>query len=124
MIIISTEPIYIPYILYTNNTVIRRSSQVSDTKATDIYDYIKPAIRGFGFNFYILHVGTNYVLLEDLPEITVKTITEALNLPVQKQASGDKYKEQVQKLSNLLNGVCNENIFPDSSHNTAIQKDI
>ena len=47
----------------------------SSAKTVDMQDYIKPTKREFDPSLYLLHVGTNDLLLEDTPEVISKRIT-------------------------------------------------
>ena len=46
----------------------------SSAKTVDMQDYIQPAKRDFDPYLYLLHVGTNDLLLEDTPEAISKRI--------------------------------------------------
>ena len=47
----------------------------SSAKTVDMQDYIKPPKREFDPSLYLLHVGTNDLLLEDTLEVISKRIT-------------------------------------------------
>ena len=79
--------------------------------------YVKQAKRDFDPNLYTLHIKINDLSLEDSPEtITEQVIetaeylkTETNNVAVSTIiARGEKYREKGERLSTLLNEVCNE----------------
>ena len=97
----------------------------SSTKTVDMQDYIEPTKRDFDPSSYLLHVGTNHLLLEDTPEaISTRIITTAESrkkehneLAISKiVAHGDDLKEKGKTLNNVLIEECKRKNIPIMNH--------
>ena len=52
-----------------NRKFIIKVRTFSSVKAIDMEDNTRPTKRGFNPDLYILHIGTNDLLLDDTPEV-------------------------------------------------------
>ena len=52
-----------------NRKFIVKVRTFSSVKAIDMEDNTRPTERGFNPDLYILHIGTNDLLLDDTPEV-------------------------------------------------------
>ena len=82
-------------------TVERR--HFSFAKTIDIEDYTKPTKRDFNPDLYKLHVGTNYLSLDETPEVILTRIIDTAKPLMTENTKvifsnialrGDKYKEK------------------------------
>ena len=99
-------------------------------KTEGMQHYLKPTKRDFDPNIFILHVGTNNLSTNDLPEMIADKIVETTeSLKTQDNnvvlsaivPRGDKLNEKAEKVNKLLEKACNQNkicLIKDSNINT------
>ena len=87
----------------------------SSAETSDVEYYITPTKRDFDPGIYILHVGTNYLTLEDTPEeITEQIVNIVTSLKIENNSvvisnivpRGDSKKEKVEAVNKLLVNIC------------------
>ena len=87
----------------SNRKFIVKVRPFSSAKTIDLEDYTKPTKREFNPELYILHVGTNDLLLDDTSEVrsshiidtTKSLMREKIKIIISNNVPrGDKYKEK------------------------------
>ena len=94
-------------------------------------DYTKPTKRDFNPDLYILHVGTNDFSLDERPEVISSRIIDTAKSPMTEKTkmiisnivpTGEKYKENGEMLSKMINEACYEENIPVINHNNINQE--
>ena len=105
----------------------------SSAETIDIKGYTKPTKRDFNPDLYILHVGTNDLSLNDIPEVIPSHIIDtAISMVTEKTKiivsnifpRSDKYKEKGEILSKMINKACHKESIPVINHNSINSKRI
>ena len=106
-----------------NRKFIVKVRPFSSAKTINMEDYTKTTKRDFNRYLYILHVGTNDLSLDAMPEvISSRIIDTAVSLMTEKKIisnivpRGDKYKEKKEILSKVINKACHEENIPVMNH--------
>ena len=107
-----------------NRKFIVKVKPFSSEKAVDMEDY-KSSKGDFNPDLCILHVGTNNLSLDDMPEVISSYIIDTAKLMMTGKNKimilnivprGDKYKEKGEILSKVINEACHKENISVISH--------